>query len=225
MDFTSSDHHPNKKRKVANQTALLYWPWCWGVHVCVLCFKRQKSAEKKSFQQHAAKAEIVGADGMVKAGPLPWDFRIMHHESKISVLKYSHTWLKILIISDHFPAFDCLLCRLSSLKQTEQLLYRIRVALLPEGHLSPWEGGFKPVLYLRNLFFVKTTEKGRGKGVFIKCDKCSHKWPWKGRALLSLHLEFLHEGALVTEGTLVGGLLWTPHCTSLYVTDQIFYSI
>lgn len=142
-----------------------------------------------------------------------WDFRIMHNEIKIPTLKYSQTWLKIPIICGVLE-FACLLCTLLLLKGTEQLLYRIRVALSCEWHLSPWEGGFKPVKYFGNLFFLKITEKGRDYGVFIKCDKCFHKWRLKMRALLSLHLEFLCEGTLVTEKTFAGGLLWTPHCRS-----------
>lgn len=214
MDFTSSDHHPNKKRKVANQTALLYWLCCWGVHVCVLWLKRQ-SAEKiisaTCCKSRNSRYRWNDQGWNPKAvSYMHWDFRIMDNESKIPFLKYSHTWLKILIIFSGVLAFDCLLCTLPLLEQSEQLLYRIRMALLPQWHLSPWEGGFKPVLHLRNLFLVKITEKGRENGVFIKCDKCCHKWRLQVRALLSLHLEFLHGGALATEGTFVGGLLWTP---------------
>lgn len=106
-----------------------------GVCMCV-CRGYKDNQLKKCFQFHAAKAEIVDTDRIINADPLPWDFRIMHNESKISILKYLHTWLKILIICGVLRS-DCLLCTLLLLRQTEQLLYRIRMALLPEWHLSP----------------------------------------------------------------------------------------
>lgn len=80
-----------------------------------------------------------------------------------TILEYSHTRLKTLII--------CGVLELG-LKQTEQ---RMRMALLCECLLSPWERGFKPVIYFRKLFFLKIPEQGRGDGVFMKCDKCFHK--------------------------------------------------
>lgn len=143
-------------------------------------------------------------------------------EVKISVLKYSHTWLKILIICDVLE-FGCLLCTLPLLKQTEQLLHRIGMALL---HLSPWEGASSQCCISETWFFVKVPEKGRDNGVFIKCDKCFHK-QHEMKALLSLHLEFLCEGTLVTEETFVGGLygLLTAHLCMWQIIYFIVFRI
>lgn len=145
----------------------------------------------------------------------------MHCESKDTCFAIL-THLKILIICDVLE-FDCLLCTLPLLKETEQLLHRFGMALLPEWHLSPWEGASSQCCISETCFFVKIPEKGRDNGVFIKCDKCLHKQR-EMKALLSLHLEFLCEGTLVTEETFVGGL-YGLHCTFLYVTDHMFHSI